>query len=442
MKIFIPNNFIAERKYIVEVLFSEYLGLDFQIEIFNEKKYLIVLDTGNEIEFADAFWANLDETESYIKIRNIPQKVLFGSNNFLSENDIPIIYGNNDFQLTENKIYCGIDIFASSFFMLTRWEEIAISEKDDYKRFVCSNSLAQKYKFHQRPVVNEYVEMLWQILLNMGYVGGRKQLNFSILPTHDIDFLFKFPSFKKFIKTFAGDILKRRDLKMATYTLKSYFFMRRNKTKDPYDTFDYFMNISEANNLKSRFYFIAGKKGEADVKYNFLQKNVEEILKRIKNRGHIVGIHGGFSSYNDIQQFDNELDRFSKFNVAPKEGRQHFLRFENPKTWNIWNESGLNYDSTMAYANTSGFRAGTCLEYPVFDVVKRQKLGLRERPLIFMETASRKSYPNKEDFFEHLQNLKNVVKKYNGQFVFLWHNSNLNDYGWEKYKDIYPEIFE
>ncbi|MEA3451521.1 MAG: hypothetical protein U9Q83_06410, partial [Bacteroidota bacterium] len=38
--------------------------------------------------------------------------------------------------------------------------------------------------------------------------------------------------------------------------------------------------------------------------------------------------------------------------------------------------------------------------------------------------------------------LKETVKKYNGKFIFLWHNSNLNTYLWSDYVDFYPEILK
>lgn len=36
--------------------------------------------------------------------------------------------------IEEDYIYCGADIFASSFFMLTRREELVINKKDQYGR--------------------------------------------------------------------------------------------------------------------------------------------------------------------------------------------------------------------------------------------------------------------------------------------------------------------
>ncbi|MCD6557000.1 MAG: hypothetical protein J7K64_07380, partial [Bacteroidales bacterium] len=133
MIIKIPNNNIPERKYIIDVLFSEFFGIDCEIETYDGKNYIIKFHD-KEIEIKDAFFDNFREELSYLKKENIPEKVIFSENQFIPEANIPIIYGNSDIEVAENKIFCGIDIFASSFFMLTRWEEYVISEKDKHGR--------------------------------------------------------------------------------------------------------------------------------------------------------------------------------------------------------------------------------------------------------------------------------------------------------------------
>jgi len=34
-----------------------------------------------------------------------------------------------------------------------------------------------------------------------------------------------------------------------------------------------------------------------------------------------------------------------------------------------WADAGMDYDSTLSYADRPGFRCGTCSEYPAFDPV-------------------------------------------------------------------------
>ena len=47
---------------------------------------------------------------------------------------------------------------------------------------------------------------------------------------------------------------------------------------------------------------------------------------------------------------------------------------------------------------------------------------------------------NPKDMEEKINYLINKVKKYNGEFVFLWHNSSFNAAQWIKYQDIYERV--
>ena len=74
-------------------------------------------------------------------------------------------------------------------------------------------------------------------------------------------------------------------------------------------------------------------------------------------------------------------------------GRQHFLRWANPETWRNWEAAGLDYDCTLAYAEAVGFRTGTCHPYRVFDLSERRPLRLRERPFQVMDVTLLASWP-------------------------------------------------
>ena len=68
-------------------------------------------------------------------------------------------------------------------------------------------------------------------------------------------------------------------------------------------------------------------------------------------------------------------------------------------------------------------------------------LDLIEKPLIFMEQTfiGYQKLPPQE-MKETAFNLLKEVKKYDGMFVLLWHNSSFNTPQMLKYKDVYPWI--
>ena len=101
----------------------------------------------------------------------------------------------------------------------------------------------------------------------------------------------------------------------------------------------------------------------------------------------------------------------------------------------------MEWDSTLGFAETEGFRCGCCDDFSVFDIENRKKLKLKERPLIFMDTTF--SHYQGSCFGlakEKIIKMINQSRKYNGNPVLLWHNSGLNSEFWRQKRDIYEEI--
>lgn len=439
INIYIPNNNIEERKYIINTIFQFFLGLEINIEIKPVSNYLIILGNKKKIEIKDSFFNKYKKDFEYLNLENIPKDIqIIKNNKFIDIKNLPIIYGEPNISDSLDQIICGIDIFASSFFMLTRWEENVIKDKDKHNRFPDHASLAFKNKFHKRPIVNEYVELLWNMIYHLDDSLDRKDRQYSVTVTHDVDKFRRYDSFIKYIKALGGDLLLRKNPLLWFKTSLDFVSVQLKIKKDPYDSFEYLMKVSENNNIKSHFYFMPNKMGELDARYNIENISVRKTIETIIKKGHFVGIHGSYQGYNNGDVFKYELKRFNEFSVI--EGRQHYLRFENPKTWQMWEDNNFESDSTMGYSEFSGFRSGICYEYPVFNILTRTSLKLIEKPLIAMERAIRNEYNDIELFINDIKMLSSITKIFNGNFVFLWHSNNINTNDWKSFSTEYEKI--
>ena len=414
LKITIPNNNIAERKYILDVIFDEFLGLDFEVIVSdNCQDWVIKLENQKSLTIKDTFFSKYPKDLEYLKLENIPSKIE------------------------------ELDIFAACFFMLTRWEEYVNKNRDYHDRFPAYESLAYKQGFLDRPIVNEYVEELKNKLLKLDNNLKFKTHNFNLILTHDVDSLLKYTSFKSGIREIVGAIVKKKDIKLAISNILQKIKVSLGIQKDPFDTFDWLMDKSEALGLKSRFYFMSGGVTKYDNRYKIDESKALEVIEKIKKRGHIIGFHPSYNAYNNFEQFKKEKDLLEKtVGLKITEGREHYLRFEVPTTWQIWEDNGMLVDSSCGYADKEGFRCGTCYEYSVFNILTRKKLNLKERPLIVMEGSFITYQPNIKptEMEKKIKYLINQVKQYNGNFVFLWHNSSFNTAQWQKYQNIYERV--
>lgn len=123
-----------------------------------------------------------------------------------------------------------------------------------------------------------------------------------------------------------------------------------------------------------------------------------------------------------------------------QEGRQHYLRFEAPITWQIWNKAGMKFDSTCGYEEV-GYRCGTGNEYSVYDLQHRRKMDLKEKPLILMDVhATIDRDPYSEFEYNRYLAIVNAAKKNNYPITVLFHNSTFESN--PRFIKFYLELIE
>ena len=459
----IPDGFFPERKYILKVILKDFLGLDFAIRHTdlktvtlaqaNSEKKLIVEDC--LFQFSSEQWLKL----SSLPIQPLP-RFIFPRDNLkakLLSSQLPVIYGKplengNFLKIASARVHLGIDILGSAFFMLTRYEEYVKAEQDIFNRFPGYASLSYQEGFLARPIVNEYVEVLWACIKYLWPNLERQTRCFKARLSHDVDcpFQYAFTALPLLLRNLAGDLVKRASVKQGISRLRNWNHVKHgNLEDDPFNTFDWIMNLSEKHNLSSAFYFIAGHTDpKKDGNYNICHPWLRKLLRIIHEREHEIGLHCSFKTYLDSAQTQKEFEKLlrvcSEENIYQEfwGGRQHFLRWKTPYTFQNWHDAGLAYDSTLAFADQTGFRCGTCYEYQVFNLITRQVLTLVERPLIVMEcTVLDERYMGLrydiDRAYNYISNLKNVCRLFKGDFTLLWHNSRLVD---PIEKELYKQI--
>ncbi|NNT94904.1 polysaccharide deacetylase family protein [Stutzerimonas nitrititolerans] len=351
---------------------------------------------------------------------------------------------------TDSGWQIGYDILGLTYWMLNRIEEISRTDLDNHGRFPATASHAYKHNYLERPVVDEWLHVLGQVIRKTWPEIELKQHTFSMKVSHDVDApsRYGFASAKGLLRAMAGDVLKRGDFKNA---IRAPWIRLSSQKKihpsDPYSTFEWIMDLSDQHGLTSAFYFICGRTSNLDADYEPEHPAMRALMRRIHERGHEIGLHPSYNTYQNPQMIAAEARRLRK--IAAEEGieqaqwggRMHYLRWEQPTTLRAWADAGMDYDSSLGYADRPGFRCGTCFEYPAFDPVKNEELKLRVRPLVVMECsvidACYSGLGVGEAAQAKFKSLKEVCRAVRGCFTLLWHNSSLNNH---KYNMIYASV--
>jgi hypothetical protein len=461
-----PADFAAERKYALDVVLGEWLGLSYVGETHELAATVITLrGCAGELVLPDVFFARA--AAAWLERGSMPESPLprWRPNLGLgvggdSAPEIPVLFGvpvsDGDYlELGKQHIVLGLDILGSVFFLLTRYEERVSTVRDEHDRFPGKASLACREGVLERPLANEYLEILWSLMRRLWPALQRRQRAFEISLEHDVDTPFGVVGrdWARVLKNVLGDLGRRRSPELAARRLMAKLAADGAGAArfDPNNTFDFIMATSERHGLKSTFFVKSAASDRCfDDPYPLDAPCLTAILRRIHARAHRIGLHPSYLTYRDrarlLAEFAGLREACERLGIRQAEwgGRQHYLRFAVPATWRHYAAVGLGYDATLGFDDCPGFRCGTCYEFKVYDFEERRALPLYERPLTVMEiTLLDGTYLglSPEAARERIARLAGICRRFSGCFRLLWHNSELVTRQQRRfYADIVPEI--
>lgn len=327
------------------------------------------------------------------------------------------------------------DVLGLSYWLLTRLEEVGRSDLDSHQRFPAESSHGFLNNYLDRPIVDEWLIILGQVIQCVWPQIVLKCHKFSINVSHDVDrpSLYAFQSWATITRMMLGHLLKRKDIDSFLCALKVKLSNRSSlHQSDPFNTFDWLMDLSETHGLKSSFYFICGRTDLVlDADYEPEHPAIRELMRRIHRRGHEIGLHPSYQTFLKPELIRAEADRLKKICLQEEihqekwGGRMHYLRWRQPVTLRAWEQAGMDYDSTLGYPNYPGFRCGTCHEFPAFDPEFQKTLKVRIKPLILMESAITGQNIFMSNIVDRMCTIKDRCQLVGGDFNILWHNSSL-----------------
>jgi hypothetical protein len=443
----VPPGREVERRYVLDVVLGEWLGLDWRLVVDDRPDVRITLDgAAGAVTLPDGLLGTADAdwlTPAALPRAPLPRVPVGpgGAGPLGADEELPVLYGHRPGRPTlveggaEPRV--NVDVLGSAFFMLTRYEELLDGPRDRHDRFPAAASVAARGAFLDVPVVDALVELLWVAMQQTWPRLRRRESRYAVLLTHDVDdplsTLGRSPAL--LARQLAGDLVHRRAPRLAARRARAALAARRGAhDRDPNNTFDFLMGVSERHGLRSAFYFLADTvvAPGAPAVHVLDHPWVRGLVGHVHRRGHEVGLHAGFGTYRDPERTRDEL---AALRVLAAEqgvqqdrwgGRQHYLQWSNPQTWRNWDEAGLDYDCTLAYGDAVGFRTGTAREFGVFDVPARRRLALRERPFQVMDVTLFGYLGLAPDAArDAVLAIAGECRRFGGTFGLLWHNDEV-----------------
>jgi hypothetical protein len=420
-----------ERIYICDTVFREFLGIDVRLIARPGTTWRICCPSvnGQAIEMPDGFFAQADA--HWLRAESLPK--LPAPAVRWRDGTFPGLFGAAVAQQAAHSI--PLDVPGIAFFLLTRYEEHIIADRDRFERFPAAQSTLSRCSSLADPLVDRLVDALWEEMQQAWPGLTRSAATYRVRLTHDVDALRnRGRPLRGMLLALGADVLRRRDLRLAYGRMRSWVSAPSDQLHphDPFNTFDFLMESAERKGLQSHFYFVPRSFGPLDPDYSVSDADVVALLRLIAQRGHGIGIHASFDSAWHAGRLREEVvllrQALAAAGVGQSElgGRHHYLRWRPDRSWRYWEEAGLAYDSSVGFAETPGFRCGTCREFPVWDVTTARRLRLRERPLIAMDsTLFGYQHLSNQAAIDTVSTLAEACRRHRGTLVILWHNHNL-----------------
>ncbi|MBJ2175024.1 polysaccharide deacetylase family protein [Aureibaculum sp. A20] len=378
----------------------------------------------------------------------------FGNEIFIRSTDLLFEQGINDIEIkmgewngvqcffqTRQEASVPFDIFAATFYLVSRYEEYLPHLRDEHERYPAEDSLAFKHQFLHKPLIDIWAYKFKEILKEKYPSGKLKKREFKFISTIDVDIAYCFKH-KGLVRTVAGYFRDLSKLRLFDLWYRSLVIL--GFKQDPFDTFDDLISLQKQYNIKTIFFFSVG--GYTTFDKNTSSRNVsyQSLIKSVADYAE-VGLHPSYFTSKDESKLQSEKLRLESIVNRPIEkSRQHYLRLDLPETYQNLVNLEVKEDYTMGYASHFGFRASTCTPFYFYDLEFEIQTPLKVFPFAVMD-GTLKDYlklPNKQSF-EVIIDLANQVKKVDGTFITLFHNETLgNRYRWRRWRKIYIDMFK
>ncbi len=414
--------------YTLDLLIQEILGIDYRLTVDANENFTngepVINYSGLQINNALKINPHGLLFEEDIKVQDIePVKDWDGC---------PVFFETPDGHIP-------FDLFAASFFLVSRYEEYLPFVPDRHGRFSATSSVAYKLNIHKLPLVNLWVKKLGEKL--KAFFPGLilKPLSFNYLPTIDIDNPWKFLN-KPVLRRNLGMIrdVFHLDLNNASCRYK----VLRGKLTDPFDTYDEWEMLHGDMAGQVIVFVLSSSATCFDMAINPNNSDWQKLIKKLSEK-HNIGMHPSYNTNRDEKRLPEEKKFLESLcGISITRSRQHFLRLNMPGTYRKLIKAGIREDYSMGYHDLAGFRAGIAHPFRFFDLEKNKTGDLLIYPFAVMDRAL-KDYMQLNTFnaFEEICEIINQLRMSGGIFISVWHNESLGDNGeWKGWKSLYIKM--
>ncbi|AYA36688.1 hypothetical protein D3Y59_06240 [Hymenobacter oligotrophus] len=316
------------------------------------------------------------------------------------------------------------DVVANAFYLLSGWQEYYSPERDHHGRFPYRASVQQRYQFVTVPVVNYYFDLLRTAVEHvLGHALPRRawpqHAPFACWITHDVD------NCRSGWKAEGKKALRAGQVGTFVSLLT-----RRLGGRDAWDNLDAVQREVAVHGQTSSFFMLGNPKpapnGTPNADYDVRHPRYQRCLQRLRSGGAEIGVHGSIGTSTSPEALQREI---SQLPPPIRGNRFHYLSWEPQSTPAVLDAAGVQFDTTLGFAEHFGFRHSYCLPFWPYNFATGGCHRFLEIPLNLMDATLH--HPNylqlgPEEILPTVRPMLAEIERFGGVFTLLWHNENFS----------------
>ena len=318
------------------------------------------------------------------------------------------------------------DVFAASFFLISRYEEYLHQKKSD-QDFKAKSSHQTKWRILNRPIIDEWALIL-KNMIRKKYPALQFQdkkflnqpiINFTLKPDVPLKF---FPKTK-----FIINAVFNKEQKYLSHIFDNLTGLGLNEEK-------VMAQLDQLLHKTKAVYFINFPE---DIKNKLNYSKASKFLK-----GRAVGLLRPCTHDKDQSVLINGLKKLKKINAGNVNLMSQQLEvLKLPTCYLQLLSAGITSDYSMGYADTLGFRAGTCTPFCWYDLqlekitpILVKSYCINDSTLQYLSVAEAKKAI--EDYID-------AVKLVDGDFYSSWQLKSLSENAkFKKWKSVFHDMLK
>lgn len=302
------------------------------------------------------------------------------------------------------------DLVASAFYLLARWDELHVPDRDRFDRLPLAASAFGRIAGLdlEEPAVEGHIDALRRAL------GMPPPAGWSVALTHDIDRIRR-----RTPKGLAGIARRRGPAGLA----------RALAGPDPWNNIPDLLEAAWLRGARPTVFLIGRNAHPLDgTPRRTYERERPALAAAVRAAGGEVGLHASFGSSEDGGALAEELAAL-RGEAGPVDGvRFHYLRFRYHQTVRWLEAAGALYDSSLAFSEAPGFAAGIARPFRPYLIGEERPARLTLLPLAVMDTTLHSHLGlDAAGARERALSVLDRVRACGGRAALLWHNTYLAD---------------